>query len=200
MESHADQRGLIVISAEAVQPLAKWNFKDRFHAEAHDDVGLVSKVIEALLANQVVDPAVYARGIQWGSILLPAGQRTRSVRRLVSHELRYGRGRMIRVKGRKPSRHAGHWGPGQKFQRLNQPESDDVFRIEANKVWRTYNQCLPDPVVENHGDEIVVRTYSNQSGLEVAFCQVKDRDITSEGIFGIVRTLLPWIFTETQKT
>ena len=38
---HADKRGLIVISAEAVQPLAKWNFRDGFHAEEHDDVGFV---------------------------------------------------------------------------------------------------------------------------------------------------------------
>ena len=35
----ADKRDLIVISAEAVQTIKKWNFKDNFHAEEHDDVG-----------------------------------------------------------------------------------------------------------------------------------------------------------------
>ena len=37
----ADKRGLIVISAEAVRPLAKWNIKDKFHAKDYDDVGFV---------------------------------------------------------------------------------------------------------------------------------------------------------------
>ncbi len=50
---HADKRGLIVISAEAVQPQAKWNFKDIFHAEEHDDVGFVSKVVEVLITNKI---------------------------------------------------------------------------------------------------------------------------------------------------
>ena len=44
---------------------------------------------------------------------------------------------------------------------------------ERIEVWRTFNQCLPDPLFENQGDEIVVYTFSNQSGLEVALCKVK---------------------------
>ena len=36
-----------------------------------------------------------------------------------------------------------------------------------------FNQCRPDPVVVNKGTEIVVHTYVNQSGLEVALCKVK---------------------------
>jgi poly(3-hydroxybutyrate) depolymerase len=67
--AHADKRGLIVISAEAVQPLAKWNFMDKFHAEEHDDVGFVSKVVEVLIANKIVDPnAIYATGHSSGGL------------------------------------------------------------------------------------------------------------------------------------
>ena len=34
---HADSRRLLVVSCEAVQPMAKWNFKDQFHGVDHDD-------------------------------------------------------------------------------------------------------------------------------------------------------------------
>ena len=40
-------------------------------------------------------------------------------------------------------------------------------------VWRTFNQCRPDPLVVNKGEEIVIYTYANQSGIEVAYCKVK---------------------------
>ncbi len=66
---HADRRGLIVISAEAVRPLAKWNFKDKFHEEVHDDVGFVSNVVEVLIANRIADPkAIYATGHSSGGL------------------------------------------------------------------------------------------------------------------------------------
>ena len=55
---HADKRGLIVISAEAVQPLAKWNFMNRFHAVDHNDVDFVTDVTKALIALSVNDLCV----------------------------------------------------------------------------------------------------------------------------------------------
>ena len=173
---HADRRGLIVISAEAVQPLAKWNFKDQFHAEAHDDVGLVSKVIEALVANKIVDPkAVYATGhssgglfcyrlakeLDWFAALSPMscgmvegahdpGDGTQAVS-------------IMQVIGDQDK----------SFNGSTNPKVTMYSASERIEVWRTFNQCLPDPVVENRGDEIVVYTYSNKSGLEVALCKVK---------------------------
>ena len=35
---HADSQKLLVVSCEAIQPMAKWNFKDQFHDIDHDDV------------------------------------------------------------------------------------------------------------------------------------------------------------------
>ena len=59
------------------------------------------------------------------------------------------------------------------FNGSTNPKVTMYSALERIEVWRTFNQCLPDPVVENQGDEIVVYTYSNKSGLEVAFCKVK---------------------------
>ena len=66
---HADKHGLIVISAEAVQSLKKWNIMDKFHAEDHDDVGFVSKVVEVLIANKIADDkAIFATGHSSGGL------------------------------------------------------------------------------------------------------------------------------------
>ena len=47
---------------------------------------------------------------------------------------------------------------------------------ERIEIWRKFNQCGPDPVVVEHGDEIVVDTYTSPSGVEVVFCKVKDQE------------------------
>ena len=40
-------------------------------------------------------------------------------------------------------------------------------------VWQKFNQCGPNPVINEKGKEIVVYTYASQTGIEVALCQVK---------------------------
>ena len=40
-------------------------------------------------------------------------------------------------------------------------------------IWRTFNQCRPESVVRSQGEEVVVSTYANRSGVEVALCKVK---------------------------
>ena len=47
---------------------------------------------------------------------------------------------------------------------------------ERIEIWRWFNQCDPEPVVVEHGDEIVVDTYACSSGLEVALCRVKNQE------------------------
>ena len=65
----ADKKGLIVISAEAVQSLRKWNFKDNFHEQEIDDVGFISKVVEVLIENKIADKnAIYATGHSSGGL------------------------------------------------------------------------------------------------------------------------------------
>ena len=46
---------------------------------------------------------------------------------------------------------------------------------ERIDIWRTFNRCLPGPVVVEKGEEIVLYTYANAAGVEVAFCKVKDQ-------------------------
>lgn len=173
---HADQRGLIVISAEAVQPLAKWNFKDRFHAEAHDDVGLVSKVIEVLVANQVVDPkAVYATGHSSGGLFCYRLAKELDLFAALS-PMSCGMVKGAHDPGEGTQAVSIMQVIGDQDKSFNGSTNPKVTMYSASKrieVWRTFNQCLPDPVVENHGDEIMVHTYSNPLDLEVAFCQVK---------------------------
>lgn len=66
---HVDGRNIIVISAEAVQPQAKWNFSDTFHNEYYDDVEFISKVVETLIEANVADPkAIYATGHSSGGL------------------------------------------------------------------------------------------------------------------------------------
>jgi len=50
----ADLNGFVVICAEAIRPLTKWNFKDNFHAQEYDDVGFIVKVVEVLIENKIV--------------------------------------------------------------------------------------------------------------------------------------------------
>lgn len=173
---HADQRGLIVISAEAVQPLAKWNFMDHFHAEAHDDVGLVSKVIEVLVANQVVDPkAVYATGHSSGGLFCYRLAKELDLFAALS-PMSCGMVKGAHDPGEGTQAVSIMQVIGDQDKSFNGSTNPKVTMYSASKrieVWRTFNQCLPDPVVENHGDEIMVHTYSNPLDLEVAFCKVK---------------------------
>jgi poly(3-hydroxybutyrate) depolymerase len=47
---------------------------------------------------------------------------------------------------------------------------------ERIDVWRTFNRCHPGPVVVEKGEEVVLYTYANAAtGVEVAFCKVKDQ-------------------------
>jgi poly(3-hydroxybutyrate) depolymerase len=173
---HADKRGLIVISAEAVQPLAKWNFRDNFHAEEHDDVGFVLKVVEVLVANKIVDPkAIYATGHSSGGLFCYRLAKEVALFAALS-PMSCGM-----VKG-------GH-DPGEKTKPVSIMQvigdQDKSFNGSSNlkvtmysaakriDVWRTFNRCQPDPAVVTKGDEVVVYTYSSQSGIEVVLCKVK---------------------------
>ncbi|MHC4997239.1 MAG: CE1 family esterase, partial [Planctomycetota bacterium] len=65
----ADKNGFVVISAEAIQSLKKWNFKDDFHEIDHDDVGFVTKVVKILITNKIADKnAVFATGHSSGGL------------------------------------------------------------------------------------------------------------------------------------
>lgn len=173
---HADKRNLIIISAEAVQPLAKWNFMDKFHAQDHDDVGLVSKVAEALIANKTVDPkAVYATGHSSGGLFCYRLAKETALFAALS-PMSCGMVKGVHNPANRTQRVSIMQVIGDQDKSFNGSSNPKVTMYSASKridVWRKFNQCRPDPVIVNKGDEIVVYTYASQSGHEVAFCKVK---------------------------
>ncbi|MBT3482513.1 MAG: hypothetical protein HN457_13900 [Opitutales bacterium] len=175
----ADKQGLIVISAEAVQPLAKWNFVDNFHEVNHDDVGFTSKVVEILIRQKIADPkAIYATGHSSGGLFCYRLAKESSLFAALS-PMSCG---MVKD-GHEPD---GNTKPvpvmqviGDQDKSFNGSSNPKVTMYSATEridVWRTFNQCGPDPVVEKVGDEITVYTYTNLDGIEVVYCKVKDQE------------------------
>jgi len=172
---HADKRGQIVISAEAVQPLAKWNFRDNFHAEEHDDVGFVLKVVEVLIANKIVDPkAIYATGHSSGGLFCYRLAKEVALFAALS-PMSCGMVKGAHDPGEKTKPVSIMQVIGDQDKSFNGSSNPKVTMYSAAKridVWRTFNRCRPDPAVVTKGDEVVVYTYSSQSDIEVAFCKV----------------------------
>lgn len=174
--SHADKRGLIVISAEAVQPLAKWNFKDKFHDEAHDDVGFISKVVEVLIANKIADPkAIYATGHSSGGLFCyRLAKETALFAALAPMSCGMAKGAHDPTEKTKPVSIMQVIGDQDKsFNGSSNPKVTMYSAAKRIEVWRTFNQCRPESVVHSRGEEVVVSTYANRSGVEVALCKVK---------------------------
>jgi poly(3-hydroxybutyrate) depolymerase len=175
---HTDKRDLIVISAEAVQPLAKWNFRDKFHAEEHDDVGFILKVVEALVGSRLADPkTIYATGHSSGGLFCYRLAKEVAVFAALS-PMSCGM-----VKGAHDPDEKTKFVPilqviGDQDKSFNGSSNPKVTMYSAAKridVWRKFNRCGPDPVVIEKGKEIMVYTYASQSGIEVVLCKVKDQ-------------------------
>ena len=173
---HAHKRGLIVISAEAVQALAKWNFRDKFHAEEHDDIGFVSNVVDVLIANKVADPnAIYATGHSSGGLFCYRLAKETTLFAALS-PMSCGMVKGAHDPGEKTKPVSIMQVIGDQDKSFNGSSNPKVTMYSAAQridVWRTFNQCRPGPVVVNKGEEVVVYTYANQSGIEVALCKVK---------------------------
>ncbi|MCP4849576.1 MAG: hypothetical protein GY899_16680 [Verrucomicrobiaceae bacterium] len=173
---HADRRGLIVISAEAVQPLAKWNFRDGFHAEEHDDVGFVLKVTEALIASNVVDPgAVYATGHSSGGLFCYRLAKQTDVFAALSPmscgmvegahdpDAKTNPVPILQVIGDQDKSYKGS----------SNPKVTMYSAARRMEVWRKFNQCAARPEITDQGGEIEVHTFASPSGMEVVLCKAK---------------------------
>lgn len=174
--AHADKRGLIVISAEAVQPLAKWNFKDEFHAEEHDDVGFVAKVAAVLIANKIGDPeTIYATGHSSGGLFCyRLAKETALFAALAPMSCGMVKGAHDPdEKTRAVSIMQVIGDQDKSFNGSSNPKVTMHSASERIEIWRRFNQCGPDPEVFNQGGMIIVYTYKNQSGHKVALCKVK---------------------------
>jgi len=172
----ADKRGLIVVSAEAVQPLAKWNFKDKFHDEEHDDVGFVSKVVESMIANEIADPeAIYATGHSSGGLFCYRLAKETSLFAALS-PMSCGMAKNAHDPDVSTKPVSIIQVIGDQDKSFNGSSNPKVTMYSAAKridVWRTFNQCRPEPVVVTKGEDVAVYAYSSPSGIEVAYCKVK---------------------------
>jgi len=175
---HADKRNLIVISAEAVQPLAKWNFMDKFHAVDHDDVGFVSNVAKTLIAADIAEPrAIYATGHSSGGLFCyRLAKETDLFAALSPMSCGMAKEAHTPDKDTKPVSIMQVIGDQDKsFNGSSNPKVTMYSAAKRIDVWRTFNRCRPGPVVVEKGEEVVLYTYANAAGVEVAFCKVKDQ-------------------------
>lgn len=176
---HADKHGLIVISAEAVQPLAKWNFMDNFHDRDHDDVGFISKVVGILIANKIADKnAIYATGHSSGGLFTYRLAKETDLFAAVSPmSCGMAKGAHDPQAKTKPVPIMQVIGDNDKsYNGSTNPKVTMYSADERIEIWRKFNRCGPDPIVVKYGDEITVYTYTSQSGMEVALCEVKDQE------------------------
>ena len=173
---HADKRGLIVISAEAVQPLAKWNFMNRFHAVDHNDVDFVTDVTKTLIALSIAEPqAIYATGHSSGGLFCYRLARETALFAALS-PMSCGMAKGAHDPDKNTRLVSIMQVIGDQDKSFNGSTNPKVTMYSATKridIWRTFNQCGSGPEVVNHGKEVVIRTYANRAGTEVAFCKVK---------------------------
>lgn len=172
----ADERGIIVISAEAVQPGATWNFKDNFHDEDQKDVEFISKVIETLIANKVVDPnSIYATGHSSGGLFCyRLAKETALFAALAPMSCGMAKDAHEPDEETKPVSIMQVIGDQDKSFNGSTTQRVTMYSaVERIAIWRTFNECLPDPVVTNKGEDVEVFTYANESGIEVTYCKVK---------------------------
>ena len=174
-----EERGLILISAEAIRPLAKWNFKQDFHSVNYDDVGFISQVIETLVAHEVADPQrIYATGHSSGGLFCYRLAKETDLFAAVA-PMSCGMAKDAHEPGEltKPISLLQVIGDNDKsYHGSTNPKITMYSAAERIEIWRTFNQCGPEPVIEEQGDEIVWYTYSNPKGVEVVFGKVKDQE------------------------
>lgn len=177
----ADKRGLIVISAEAVQPFSKWNFKQDFHETNYDDVGFVSKVVKILIAQKLAEPeSIYATGHSSGGLFSYRLAKETDFFAAVA-PMSCGMAKDAHEPDEETNRISVLQVIGDKdksFLGSSNPKVTMYSAEERIDIWRTFNRCDPEPVVvkEGEGEEITVYTYTNSDGLEVVYCKVADQE------------------------
>ena len=172
---HADSRKLLVASCEAVQPMAKWNFKDQFHDIDHDDVGFVTGVIEALVAARVTDPqTIYATGHSSGGLFCyRLAKQTNLFAALAPMSCGMAKGDHTPEEGTQPVSIFQVIGDQDKsFHGSSNPKVTMYSADERINIWQIFNQCDAQPTINRPFDNITVRTYVNANGIEVVLCTV----------------------------
>ena len=172
---HADSRKLLVVSCEAIQPMAKWNFKDQFHDIDHDDVGFVTGVIEALVTAGVTDPrTIYATGHSSGGLFCyRLAKQTDLFAALAPMSCGMTKGDHTPENGTRPVSIFQVIGDQDKsFHGSSDPKVTMYSADERINIWRMFNRCDPRPTINRPFKKITLRTYINTNGIEVVLCTV----------------------------
>lgn len=172
---HADSRRLLVVSCGAVQPMAKWNFKDHFHDIDHDDVGFVTDVIEALVAARVTDPhTVYATGHSSGGLFCyRLAKQTDLFAALAPMSCGMAKEDHTPEEGTQPVSIFQVIGDQDKsFNGSSNPKVTMYSADERINIWRMFNQCDAQPTINQPFEKITLRTYGNAHDIEVVLCTV----------------------------
>ncbi len=174
---HVNSRDFILISVEAVRPLAKWNFMDGFHRVDHDDVGLVRLITHTLISAGIADPRrIYATGHSSGGLFCYRLAKETSLFAAVSPmSCGMAKGAHDPAKETQPVSIMQVIGDQDKsYHGSTNPRITMYSAAQRVEIWRSFNQCDPEPETSPYGDKMSVRTYSNRDGIEVAICEVKD--------------------------
>ena len=172
----ADERDIIVISSEAAQPMAKWNFKDNFHEVDHDDVGFISKVVVTLIANKIADPkAIYATGHSSGGLFCHRlAKETNLFAALAPMSCGMAKGAHDPDENTNPVSILQVIGDQDKSYNGSTNAKVTMYSAEKRiEIWRTFNQTLPEPAVRNIGEGVTSYIYASESGIEVSLIEVK---------------------------
>jgi polyhydroxybutyrate depolymerase len=172
---HADSRRLLVVSCGAVQPMAKWNFKDHFHDIDHDDVGFVTDVIEALVAARVTDPhTIYATGHSSGGLFCyRLAKQTDLFAALAPMSCGMAKADHTPEEGTQPVSIFQVIGNQDKsFHGSSNPKVTMYSADERINIWRMFNQCDAQPTINQPFEKITLRTYGNAHDIEVVLCTV----------------------------
>ena len=173
---HVDPRNLVLVSCEAVQPMAKWNFMDEFHAVDHDDVGLVIGVAQNLIKAQFADPcALFATGHSSGGLFCyRLAKQTDLFTAFAPMSCGMVKGAHTPADSTRPISILQVIGDQDKsFHGSTNPKVTMYSAEERIGLWRSFNGCAAQPVVTKAGEEVTLRTYTAEDGIEVVLCEVQ---------------------------
>jgi poly(3-hydroxybutyrate) depolymerase len=172
---HADKRGVIVFSMEAIQPQSKWNFKNNFHKEEYDDVAFIAQMVNYLIAGKVIDPkAIYATGHSSGGLFCYRLAKETDFFAALS-PMSCGMVKDTHEPDANTRQVSIMQVIGDQDKSFNGSTNERVTMYSAEErieIWRTFNECLSNPVISNELEDIEVSTYTAESGIQVIYCKV----------------------------
>ncbi len=168
-----DERDMILISLEAVQPLAKWNFYDDFQVLDQKDVELIEQITKSLIAENAIEPdSVYATGHSSGGLLCwRLAKESNLFAALAPQSCGMTQDAHEPDASKKQVPVMQVIGTEDKSYNGSNNAVVMYSAVERIDIWTTFNECDPTPVVTNPDPDLEVSTYTNDCGIEVVICR-----------------------------